>query len=172
MKATYAFTEHPAPSPASRTGAYLAVLAVPLVVACTGGSGTVDFDGITGNEPTRSGLDGVPTTGNEAAPATVGETPAPSPEDDTPKKDGGAVVLDASPASDAGAPTGGGCSGSYTCVIANEPIEFPLVSKGGKCTANGLTLEDGVVFDANNEPIGTFSAGSMTIQGTVCPRSK
>ena len=75
------------------------------------------------------------------------------------------------PRPDAGTPSGG-CSGSYTCVIAGDPVEFPLVSKGGKCTANGLTLEDGVVFDANNDPIGTFSAGSMTIQGTVCPRSK
>jgi hypothetical protein len=153
------------------TYAYLAVLAVPLVVACAGGSGTVDFDGITGNEPTRSGLDGVPTTGNEAAPATVGETPAPSP-DDTPKKDGGTVVVDASPAGDASTGTGGSCTGSYTCVIANQPVEFPLVSSGGKCTANGLTLSDGVVFDANNEAIGTYSAASMTVQGTVCPRTK
>lgn len=145
------------------TYAYLAVLAVPFVVACAGGSGTVDFDGITGNEPTRSGLDGVPTTGNEAAPATVGETPARAPAEEEEEED--------TPRPDAGTPSGG-CSGSYTCVIAGDPVEFPLVSKGGKCTANGLTLEDGVVFDANNDPIGTFSAGSMTIQGTVCPRSK
>ena len=143
------------------TYAYLAVLAVPLVVACAGGSGTVDFDGITGNEPTRSGLDSVPTTGNEAAPATAGETPPPGPveeEQDTPRPD---------------ASTGGSCSGTYTCVIANEPVDFPLTSsKGGKCTANGLTLEDGVVFDANGKAIGTYSAANMTFNATVCKRTK
>jgi hypothetical protein len=151
------------------TYAYLAVLAVPLVVACAGGSGTVDFDGITGNEPTRSGLDGVPATGKEAAPATVGETPPPGPveeEQDTPRPDAGTT-----PTGDAS--TGGGCSGTYTCVIANEPVDFPLTSsKGGKCTANGLTLEDGVVFDANGKAIGTYSAANMTFNATVCQRTK
>ena len=171
MKATHAFAQHFAPS-ASRAGAYLAVLAFPLVVACAGGSGTAEFDGITGNEPVRSGLDTAPTTGNEPAPAALGEAPAaqePNPEDDTPKNDGGA------PTTDAGGGNGNGngaCSGTYTCTVNGDSLDFPLAISGGKCTANGLVFVDGVITDSTGKAVGTYTANAMTLGTTNCPRSK